>query len=70
MRASLHGVFNLVFGNVEFVIVISNICGRKMRFSAGNQNFISEKSIFGHLEVIFLNGLSQIFLSAGVTISC
>ena len=26
-----------------------------MRFSASSQSSISEKSIFGHLEVIFLN---------------
>ena len=55
MSTSLHVVFNVVFGNVYFVIVIFNIRGRKMRFSESTQNFITEKSIFGHFEVIFLN---------------
>ena len=55
MSTSLHADFNVVSGNVDFVIVISNICGRKMRFSAGSQNSISEKSILGQFEVIFLN---------------
>ena len=31
------------------------IRGRKNRFSASSQNPITEKSIFGHFEVIFLN---------------
>ena len=47
MSTSLHAVFNVVFGNVYFVIVIFNICGQKIRFSESTQNFISEKSIFG-----------------------
>ena len=55
MNTSLHAVFNLVSGNVYFVIGIFNICGRKMQFSESSQNSISEKSIFGHFEVIFLN---------------
>ena len=55
MSTSLHAVFNVVSGNVDFVIVNFNIDGRKMRFSESTQNFISEKSIFGHFEVIFLN---------------
>ena len=55
MSTSLHAVFDVVFGNVYFVIVIFNIHGQKMRFSESTQNFISEKSIFGHFEVIFLN---------------
>ena len=54
MSTSLHAVFNVVSGNVYFVIVILNIQGRKMRFSESTQNFMSEKSIFGHFEVIFL----------------
>ena len=54
MSTSLHAVFIVVSGNVYFVIVISNIRGRKMRFSASNQNSISEKSVFGHFEVIIL----------------
>ena len=60
MSPSLHAVFN-----VYFVIVVFNICGRKMRFSESNQNSMSEKSIFGHFEVIFLNvfqGGGDIFL--------
>ena len=55
MSASLHAVFNVVFGNVYFVVVIFNIHGRKMRFSESSQNSMSEKSIFGQFEVIFLN---------------
>ena len=54
MSTSLHAVFNVVFDNVYFAIVIFNIYGRKMRFSESSQNSISEKSIFGHFEVIFL----------------
>ena len=54
MSTSLHAVFNVVSGNVYFVIVIFNIPGRKMRFSESSQDSISEKSIFGHFGVIFL----------------
>ena len=53
MGTSSHAVFNVVSGNVYFVIVIFNIHGQKMRFSESSQNSISEKSIFGHFEVIF-----------------
>ena len=55
MSKSLHAVFKVVSGSVYFVIVIFNIHGPKMRFSESSQNSISEKSIFGHFEVIFLN---------------
>ena len=55
MSTSLHEVFNVISGNVYFVILIFNILGRKMRFSESSQNFISEKSIFGPFEIIFLN---------------
>ena len=68
MSTSLHAVFNVVSGNVYFVIVVFNSRGRKMRFSESSQNSISEKSIFGHFEVIFLN--IQFFPRAGVVISC
>ena len=54
MSTSLHAVFNVVSGNVYFVIVIFKIHGRKMRFSESTQNSMSEKSIFGQFEVIFL----------------
>ena len=54
MSTSLHGIFDVVFGNVYFVIVVYNIHGRKMRLSESSQISISEKSIFGHFEVIFL----------------
>ena len=57
MSTSLHAIFIVVFGNVYFVIVSFNIHGRKMRFSESSRNSISEKSIFGHFEVIFLNVL-------------
>ena len=55
MSTSLHAVFNVVFGNVYFVIVIFNIHGQKMRIFESGQNSMSVKSIFGHFEVIFLN---------------
>ena len=55
MSTSIHVVFNVVSGNEYFVKVISEIHGRKMRFSENSQNCLSEKSIFGHFEVIFLN---------------
>ena len=55
MSTSLHGVFNVVFGNVYFALFVFNINGRKMRFFESSQNSKSEKSIFGHFEVIFLN---------------
>ena len=58
MSTSLHAVFNVIFGNVYVVIVISNIHGRKMRFSESSQNSITEKSISGQFEVLFLNVLN------------
>ena len=51
----MHEVFNVVFGNVYFVIVISYIHCRKLRCSASSQIFIAKNSIFGQFEVIFLN---------------
>ena len=68
MSTPLHAVFTVVFGNVYCVVVISNIRGRKMRFSESNQNSKSEKSIFGLFEVIFLN--VYLFPRAGVVFSC
>ena len=44
MSTSLHAVFNVVFGNVYFVIVIFIIRGRKLRFSGSSQTSISGKS--------------------------
>ena len=55
MNTSLHAAFIVVFGNVYFAIVISNILGRKMRFSESSQNSMFETSIFGRFEVNFLN---------------
>ena len=55
MSTSLHAVFNVVYGNVYFIVVIFNSCGQKTRFSESSQNSMSEKSIFGHFEVIFLH---------------
>ena len=55
MSKSLQAVFNVVSGNVYFILVISNTQGRKMWFSASRQNSRSEKLIFGLFEVIFLN---------------
>ena len=51
MSTSLHAIFNVASGNVNFVIVISNILGGKMWFSESSQKSMSEKSIFGHFEV-------------------
>ena len=55
MSTSLHAAFTVIFGSVYFVIIIFTIHGRKMQFSESNQNSISEKSIFGQFEAIFLN---------------
>ena len=53
MSKPLHAVFDVVSLNVNFNIVLLNIHGRKLRFSASSQNSISEKSIFGQFEVLF-----------------
>ena len=68
MSTSLHAVFIVVFGINYSVIVIFTSCGRKMRLSESSQNSISEKSIFGQFEVIFLN--VWFFPGAGVVFSC
>ena len=68
MSTTLHAIVIVVSGNVYFLIVIFNLHGRKIRFSESSQNSISEKSIFGHFEVIFLN--IQICPRAGVVFSC
>ena len=68
MSTLLHAVFDVVSGNVYFVIVIFNIDGRKMRFPESSQNSISEKSIFGHIwghfsqRINFSQGGGGIFL--------
>ena len=54
MSTSLHAVFNVVSGTVYSVVVILKIFGQKIRFSESSQNSVSEKSIFGQFEVIFL----------------
>ena len=54
MSTCLPGVVSVNFGIVYFVIDISNIHVQKMRFSESSQNSLSEKSIFGQFEVIFL----------------
>ena len=46
--------FKLISGKVHFLLVIFQIPGRKMPFSASSQNSITEKSISGHFEVSFL----------------
>ena len=68
MRTSLHAAVILVSDNVHFVIVFSNIYGRRMRFSERSQTSLSEKSIFGDFEVIFLN--VSIFPRVSVVVSC
>ena len=55
MSTSLHAVVNVAYGSVEFVIPIFVFHGHKMRFSESSQNSKSEKSVFGHFEVFFLN---------------
>ena len=45
--------FNAVFGD-RLLMLIFNIHGQKLRFSASSQNSSSEKSIFGHFENNFL----------------
>ena len=55
MSTSFHAAFNVISGIVYFILVVFNILGRKTRFSACSQNSISEKSIFGQFQVIFLN---------------
>ena len=55
MSTLLHAVFNILFGNLYFVLLIWVFHGRKMQFSEGSQKSISEISIIGHFEVIFLN---------------
>ena len=68
MSTSLHEVFNVIFGNVYFVMVIFNIHGQKLRFPESSQNSKTEKSIFGQFEVIFLNVYN--FPRARVVFSC
>ena len=55
MSTLLHAVFILIFGHADFVTVVSNIRGRKTRFSESSENSIPEKSIFVQFEVILLN---------------
>ena len=68
MSTSLHAIFNLISDNVDFVVVIFSFHGRKMRLPESSQNSMSEKSIFGQFEVIFLN--LKKFPSAGVVFFC
>ena len=53
MSTSLHAVFNVVFGKVDFVIVFFKIPCGNVRFSESSQNSMFENSIFVHFEVIF-----------------
>ena len=64
---SLHEIFDVVFGNVCFVIVIFNIHGRKIRSSESSQNSMSEKSTFGQFEVF---SSTYNFFQGGVLFSC
>ena len=61
MSTSLHAVFKLVSGSVYFVINIFNNHGKKIQFFGSSQNSVSKKSIFGHLEVIFLKSRGWFF---------
>ena len=55
MSRFLHALYNVVSGNVYFVILVLNIYGRKMRVAESSQKSISEKSIFGQFDFTFLN---------------
>ena len=55
MSTTLHVIFDLVFENLYFVLVIFHNRGRKTRFHGSSQNSLYEKSIFGEFEVNFLN---------------
>ena len=68
MSTTLHAIFNVVFDNIYFVIGFVTVHGWKKRCSESSQKSISEKSIFGHFEVIDLN--VQSFPNLGVLISC
>ena len=53
VSTSIHAIFDLVFRNSYFFIVISNTCGPKMQFPANSQNSISKNSIFVNLRSFF-----------------
>ena len=55
MSTSLSATFNKNFGNLYFVSLTSLILDPKIQFPESSQKSISEKSIFGQFEVIFLN---------------
>ena len=55
MSASSHVVSHSTFVIVYFVIVFSNIQGRKMRFSEISQEPVSEKLISRQFEAVSLN---------------
>ena len=55
MSRLLRAVFIVLFDNVYFVMVIFNIHSQKMQFFESSENSMSEKSIFGQFEVLFLN---------------
>ena len=65
MSSKLHAVFNVVSGNVYFVIGVFKIHGQKMQFSESSQNSITEKSIFGHFEVFFFI-VCVFFMGSGI----
>ena len=68
MSTSLHTVFEIISGSGYFILVSSNIQHRKMRFSAGSQNSITKKLIFGEFEVIFAN--AKKLSKGGMVVSC
>ena len=53
MSTPLHAVFNVVSGNVYFVIVTFNICDRKRRSSESTQNSISQNRFLVTLRSFF-----------------
>ena len=55
MSTPLHAFSTVIFRNVYFAIFILNIHRRKIRFSSSSQKSVSEKSVSGQYEDIFLN---------------
>ena len=63
MRTSVHVFFIVPFGSIYCVTIFFRIHGQKMRFSAGSQISISEKSMSGYYEAVFFK--AEGFSTAG-----
>ena len=66
MSTLLHAVSKTVIDNVYIDIVVLNIHGQKMPFSASSQTSLSEKSTYSQFEVISL--IVELFSWTGVAI--